>query len=68
MVRRGKLENVRDRRGECHEHLAFLFMAEFVSSLRGERASIVAIVAYEKPEVRVVIEGRRPLGSRDLVY
>lgn len=56
------------RCGECHEHLTFLFMVEFVSSLRDERA-FPAIAGYEKPEdVRFVIEGRRPWGSRDLVY
>lgn len=33
-----KMANVRNRLGKCHEHLTFLFMAEFVSSLRG-RAS-----------------------------
>lgn len=36
-----------DRRGECHEHLTFLFMVEFVSSLRNERASL-AIAGYER--------------------
>lgn len=43
-----KMVNVRAHRWECHEHLTFLFMAEFVSSLRGKRAS-TAIAAYEKP-------------------
>lgn len=31
-------ERERPHRGRCHEHLTFLFMVEFVSSLKDERA------------------------------
>ena len=45
-----KMVNVKNRLGKCHQHLTFLFMAEFVSSLRGRASFHGDIAAYGKPK------------------